>query len=126
VGYVQVDGNQNDCLIVEAEMSNCAGSTPMYAIEAYILCHGAVEEISCRPDSSTGTIVASVVQSSVQTFQSMTGNAILEDLLEGASNQNVHINSSDADQDDLDGATREAIISFISNGKVTVEFNTHV
>ena len=62
MGYVQVDGNQNDCLIVEAEMSNCAGSTPMYAIEAYILCHGAVEEISCRPDSSTGTIVASVVR----------------------------------------------------------------
>ena len=122
VGYVQIDAGQRDCLIVEAEMSNCAGSTPMYAVEAYVLCHSAVEEITCIPDSTTGTIIAKVVKSSDEKFQSLTTQTLISDLLEGIGNTNVTIDVGESDKDALDGATRGAVILFFKNGKVNLNF----
>lgn len=122
VGYVQIDQLGNDCVIVETELSKCAGSIPMYALEDYILCHDAVEEVTCVPDSKSGKIKANLVKTSNDEFKSITTNAIISDLLEGLGNKNVQIDSAGSDQDSLDTSTRETVISFFTNDKVTLKF----
>lgn len=116
VGYVQV--GDVDRLVVEAELSNCAGSTPMYAVEAFILCHEAVETVICFPDTEKNTINATVVKNDADRFQTITTKTILSDLLEGFENVNITIDSSVTDQDNIDTSTRDVIISFLQAGKV--------
>jgi hypothetical protein len=122
VGYVQVGPKNIDRLIVETQLSNCAGSTPLYCVEAYILCHRAVEDVTCSTDEESNNITAHVVKSDAAEFESMSTTRILDDLLEGFNNANITIDSSAADQDNIDTSTQQAVTSFVANGKIVMKF----
>ena len=122
VGYVRVGSDGVDCLIVESELSKWAGSTPMYAVEDYFLCHDAVEEVVCVPDKTGNTIKANVVKSAEKKWRNVDASAIIKELLVGHEHAHVSIDATAVDMEEMDQATRKAVTVFFANGNIDLIF----